>query len=270
VWPFTEDPEDLEDIIDRIEDLYDAEDLEGVKRELRRGRKSFPDDLDLREWEAIIAADEERFEEALALLEVIVRVDPERFTAVIERARVLHELGRFKEALQRFEALERNPMLDDEPGDRAWLHHMKGSCLDRLGRNDEADAEFRKAAALDPEEYPRPPRLSLKAFEKVVEEALDSIPEKLDAYVRQIAVAIRDYPTAEDPDPFLLGLYEGVPRTERSHELRDHLDQIFIYKRNLEIEFPDIDELRDEIRKTVIHEVGHHFGLGEEDMGEYA
>jgi predicted Zn-dependent protease with MMP-like domain len=108
----------------------------------------------------------------------------------------------------------------------------------------------------------------------VVRASLEEVPQALRSYLENVVVEALDYPRTPPveagTDPFLLGLYVGVPRTERTQEVRDHLDRIFIFKRNLEIEFPSRADLREEIRKTVIHEIAHHFGLGEEDMGEYA
>ena len=77
----------------------------------------------------------------------------------------------------------------------------------------------------------------------------------------------------------VMRILEGVERqfeqfrqiqAERTHEVEDHLDQVFIFKRNLEIDFPDPDELREEIRKTVVHEIAHHFGMTDDEMGDYA
>ncbi len=154
--------------------------------------------------------------------------------------------------------------------ERAEIHFENACELDRQGHTEDADEEFRHAAALAPEEFRAPLRLGRRTFEKIVAESLDSIPERFDQYLRQVVVTVHDYPDETDALPDLLGLYVGIPRTERSHEFRDHLDRVFIFKRNLEIDFPDPDELREEIRKTVVHEIAHHFGMTDEEMGEYA
>jgi predicted Zn-dependent protease with MMP-like domain len=183
----------------------------------------------------------------------------------------LVEEGRFARALAAVEEILGGPgrrLL--EPEEEAWLRFERGSCLDRAGREAEADAELARAAALAPEEFPLPLRLEAAAFDRLVAEALDSLPERFDPYLRQVVVAVRDYPARGDPDPHILGLYVGVPRTERGPGQEEHLDQVFIFKRNLELMVRDAAELREEIRKTVVHEIAHHFGLGEEDMGEYA
>ena len=188
----------------------------------------------------------------------------------LDEVEALVEEGRFAEVLAAVDALLESARGHLDPDEEAWLRFERGACLDRAGKTAEADKELRRAAALAPEEFPLPLRLEAEAFERLVADSLDSLPERFDAYLGQVVVAVRDYPGGEDPDPHLLGLYVGVPRTERGPELEETLDRIFIFKRNLELAVWDRAELREEIRKTVVHEVAHHFGLGEDDMGEYA
>jgi predicted Zn-dependent protease with MMP-like domain/Flp pilus assembly protein TadD len=260
---------DAADAIDAVAELCAAGEIDRAWRELRRAKRLLPGDPEVREWEATLLAEEERFAEALALAEEILVGDPGSYPAASLRCEVLMELGRFEDALAGLEAMASSPDLELEPDEEAWIHFEKGRCLDRLEREEEADREFELAAQLAPDECPLPPRLSPGEFDALVEEALDSIAPEFDPYLQQVAVAVQDYPPA-DAEPFLLGLYVGVPRTERAHDEVDHLDRVFIFKRNLETEFPGREALREEIRKTVIHEIAHHFGFGEEDMGEYA
>lgn len=97
-------------------------------------------------------------------------------------------------------------------------------------------------------------------FEDHVRAALDSLPAEFAHALTNVAVVVED----ENPDdPDLFGLYEGVPLTERGDDAGTLPDRIAIYRRPLEQEFPDPHELRREIRITVLHEIGHYFGLGE-------
>jgi predicted Zn-dependent protease with MMP-like domain len=260
--------ESLEDILARLEELYDGGQLDKARKELRRARRDHPHDLTLLEWDATLASDEERYGEALELLDEVLAAEPDRPFARREKVAVLMGLGRFAEALRLLEEIGA-----DHAGEAAY-HFDRALCLDRSGRNDEADREFREAERLDSEEFRRPARLSHADFQKAAREAIDEIPEGLKKYLDNVIVEVLDYPVSppvdEGFDPNLLGLYVGVGRTERTQESRDHLDRIFIFKRNLEIAFPARAELKEEIRKTVIHEIAHHFGLGEEDMGDYA
>jgi predicted Zn-dependent protease with MMP-like domain len=260
--------ETVDDILDRLRSLYDEGDAEKAAKELRRARKLHPTDPTFLEWEATFANDAGRYAEALEFLQEVLAAEPERPFARREKVNSLMGLGRFAEALVVLEGIG-----PDNAGDAAY-HFDRASCLDRLGRAEEADVSFRKAARLDAEGFPRPLRLSREEFDEVVEAAMEEVPETLRPYLENVVLEVDEYPRSPplDPgiDPYLLGLYLGVPRTERTQDLRDHLDRVFIFKRNLEIEFPRRDDLRAEIRKTVIHEIAHHFGLGEEDMGGFA
>ncbi|MEP6893865.1 MAG: metallopeptidase family protein [Gaiellaceae bacterium] len=102
-------------------------------------------------------------------------------------------------------------------------------------------------------------------FENHVRAALDSLPPDVAVALRNLAVVVEDE-NAEDPD--LFGLYEGVPLPERGDDAGALPDRIAIYRRPLEAEFPDRRELEREIRITVLHEIGHYFGLDEERLAE--
>ena len=98
-------------------------------------------------------------------------------------------------------------------------------------------------------------------FDEHVRAALDELPPDLAAALENIAVVVEDE-NPEDPD--LLGLYHGVPLPERGDMAGVLPDTISIYRIPLEESFPDPIELREEIRITVLHELGHYFGLDED------
>ena len=106
----------------------------------------------------------------------------------------------------------------------------------------------------------------MSSFEEHVRAALDSLPSHLAAALENVAVVVEDeHP--EDPD--LLGFYEGVPLPERGERYAGALpDRIAIYRLPLEDSFPDADELQEEIRITVLHELAHYFGIDEERLDE--
>ncbi len=102
-------------------------------------------------------------------------------------------------------------------------------------------------------------------FDALVDEALDGIPAELADLVRNVVVLVE----AEAPpdDPGLLGLYDGVALTERTFDMLPQLpDRIFIYRNNLLDMCATEEELVDEVRITVVHEVAHHFGIGEDRL----
>jgi len=121
-------------------------------------------------------------------------------------------------------------------------------------------------------------RMSAQEFEDVVGDALDRIPADLAEAMDNVVVLVQDEPdpemlTAEDYDeaglPTLLGLYDGVPLTERDESWSMVLpDRILIFRGPLERWCTSREELVEEIMVTVIHEVAHHFGIPDERLHE--
>jgi predicted Zn-dependent protease with MMP-like domain len=104
-------------------------------------------------------------------------------------------------------------------------------------------------------------------FEEHVRAALDSLPPQLAAALENVAVVIED---ANPEDPDLFGLYDGTPLPERTSLTSGRLpDRIAIYRLPLEDEFGHDPELLErEIRITVLHELGHYFGIEEDRIAE--
>ncbi len=105
-------------------------------------------------------------------------------------------------------------------------------------------------------------------FEAAVGDALDLIPDELARLMSNVAVLVADEPADDEPE--LLGLYEGVPLTERDGwwDAGSLPDRITIFKGPLTRLYPDRDDLLDEIAVTVVHEVAHHFGIDDERLHE--
>lgn len=119
-------------------------------------------------------------------------------------------------------------------------------------------------------------KLSRKRFEALVLAALDGIPEPIRARMDNVDVVIEDAQTPEqreamdlDPDELLFGLYEGTPLIERGI-VSDPLmpDKITIFKRALEEACTTEEEITEEVRRTIVHEVAHHFGFDETRLAE--
>ncbi|MEA2784667.1 MAG: hypothetical protein QOF71_771 [Candidatus Eremiobacteraeota bacterium] len=119
--------------------------------------------------------------------------------------------------------------------------------------------------------------LTRTEFERVVREALDSLPKRFADMVENVVIAVEEEPNREDLASFepddddeteeeLLGIYRGVPLTERSHDMQLMPDEIAIFRGPINRVTRTREEAVDEVRETVIHELGHYFGLGDEEM----
>jgi len=112
-------------------------------------------------------------------------------------------------------------------------------------------------------------------FKSLVEEAIDTIPRRFAREVRNLAIVIEDRPSDDllremeiEPPDTVLGLYQGVPLTERQWSYGNSLpDRITLYQRTIEDECgEDEDEVVVAIGETLIHELGHYFGLSEDEI----
>jgi predicted Zn-dependent protease with MMP-like domain len=109
-----------------------------------------------------------------------------------------------------------------------------------------------------------------KRFEKLVEQSLDLLPEVFRSRLTNVAIIIEDAPP-EEPDrgSLLLGLFHGVPRTEKSVFYAAPPDHIYLYQKNIEAVCLSDEEIRQQVRATLLHELGHYFGLSESELRDF-
>jgi predicted Zn-dependent protease with MMP-like domain len=114
-----------------------------------------------------------------------------------------------------------------------------------------------------------------RPFDELVAVALDAIPEPFASALGEIAIVIADEPSAEQraengigEDETLYGLYEGVPRTEWGADWAPFPNRITLFRLPLEEDFADPEDLADEVRITVIHELAHHLGIDDDRLSE--
>ena len=108
----------------------------------------------------------------------------------------------------------------------------------------------------------------------MVDEALESLPKRFADLVENVLIAVEEEPTAEDLDSIedaddgseLLGIYRGVALTERTHDMPLLPDEIAIFRGPINRIASTREEAVREVRETVIHELGHYFGLHDEEM----
>ena len=112
-----------------------------------------------------------------------------------------------------------------------------------------------------------PVDLDAPAFDAMVERALDDLPDDLARLVENVVVLVEDDAPADDPD--LLGLYDGLALTERQANHTGFLpDRILLFRGPLLDVADSVEELEEEVRITVVHEVAHHFGLDDARLHE--
>lgn len=112
-------------------------------------------------------------------------------------------------------------------------------------------------------------------FEELVAGALDAIPEPFASALDEVAIVVGDEPTSTQlretglgPNEGLYGLYEGIPRTEYAADWAFMPNKITLFRTALLEDFPDPEELEHEVWVTVIHELAHHLGIGEDRLHE--
>ncbi|MFY9718257.1 MAG: metallopeptidase family protein [Candidatus Cybelea sp.] len=117
--------------------------------------------------------------------------------------------------------------------------------------------------------------LTRSEFEEVVSEALESLPQQFAELIENVIVTVEEEPTDEDLESTededddaseLLGIYRGVALTERSHDMPLLPDEIAVFRGPINRVTGKRSEAVHEVRETVIHELGHYFGLDDEEM----
>jgi predicted Zn-dependent protease with MMP-like domain len=106
--------------------------------------------------------------------------------------------------------------------------------------------------------------LSTPEFEQLVNAALDQIPAELLSMIDNCVILVEDDPPADLPDT--LGLYSGIPLTERGTTYSGLPDTILIFRRPILAMCTSMEEVVDEVRITVVHEIAHHFGIDDERL----
>ncbi|GAB2565150.1 metallopeptidase family protein [Kribbella endophytica] len=109
--------------------------------------------------------------------------------------------------------------------------------------------------------------MSRADFEVLVAEALDEVPPELAGLIDNVAVFVEDDAPPSDPD--LLGIYEGIPLTERGNWYGGVLpDRITIYRNPTLAICETVEDVVDEVNITVVHEIAHHFGIDDARLHE--
>jgi len=149
-------------------------------------------------------------------------------------------------------------------GNDAATWNLLGRVRTWLKRRD-ATVAFQRAAALDPDSFVIPVRVSHDRFTGLAERALAEVPDTFQAQMTNTMIVVDDLPDIESvregEDPDLLGLYEGATVLEQGLP-----ERIVLYQRNHENISDTERELARQVRETMRHEIGHHFGMAEDEL----
>ncbi len=204
------------------------------------------------------------------ILRELLRDDPGFGPAWGCLALVLFRTMRFEEARAAVHAA----LADEDTS--AEAHLVRGLLLERTGNHAGADACFARAAELDPDRHPQPIRLTREQFDHEVQEAVALLPPDFRKHLDHVPLLVDDVPSdavlegaGEVADPELLGLFEGQSLADPVSDLGGSVPQvprIHLFQRNLERFAADEEELVEQIRITLFHELGHYLGFDEEGL----
>lgn len=253
--------------------------------------------------QAYEALEETRFQEALDMGREALEADPESAPGHYLCGAALAEMRHAEEAIPYLRlALELDP---DYPDARFCLasaqfsichftaarhelkkvlksekrladaHYSLGLCLEREREFAAADESMARAVELAPDRFHAPFRVDRRQFDEIVLKAVALLPSYFRDYLKNIPVLVDDLPTEDllfsvEPllDPEIFGLFSGTPLLERS--LMDTVpaepDRIHLFQRNIERYCPGRERLLEEIRVTLLHEIGHAMGLDDEGL----
>lgn len=182
-----------------------------------------------------------------------------------ERGLLLFDLCRFKEAEALFSLLVRRL---PEP-DNAWSHHQLGLVLEMLGNQTAAEREFAWAQKLAPEQFRAPLPVSADAFVQLVGQQVAQLPRASLEDLKLVRLELSDLPLVEDLtvedsplSPTIVGLFRGLPLGVAGSEPRS----IVLYRKNLLRLATTMEELKMQIRTTLLHELGHVRGEDDDEL----
>lgn len=186
-------------------------------------------------------------------------------------AECAYALGQPEEALDLFYTLE-----PEEKEEQAQLLWARGLCYDHLGKTPRADRCFQEAAQLMPGYFEVPISITPEETEVLVTSIAEEMPAALRATFEEVPVVIQDLPSLElirssngEVHPDTLGLYVGTHLKDRSHLDPPGLPPtIYLFRRNIERIADDSESLEEQVRITLLHELGHHLGFEEDDLDE--
>lgn len=272
----TDQPPSVEAVFSAARDAYLLGDFATAVSEAQRGLAlvgdvpgEANDELRACGWMALAATHVEVGENdaALEYLRLVYTVYPDDGEAMYFEARARidsWELAAAEELLRR---------CDVPPELRGAVTYHRAMAVELQERFDEVDELYERAASLDPEYCPRPVRMGEDEARDMLRGLVQSFPSDVRAVLDNATIEIVEVPDRKvdwtpHGGPLLLGLYLGVPIGERDQMSVGMPERVRIFKRNIERVASDLAELREQLRLTLLHEVGHHLGWDEDDLAE--
>jgi predicted Zn-dependent protease with MMP-like domain len=259
----------LDKFYTRIEEHWEKNRLEEAVKIAAEAAEKLPYEADPHLWLGDLHFELDEWDTALVHYMKALELDDGLIEAMTSIAMIQFERCQFGDAAE---------LVDKALGiDPEWAegNYLKALLLEREGKFSNADRYLKKAYHGDPEMYPEPVKFSRDRFDEIVEEALEGLTPKVRDFIKNVAVIVEQVPEthdllAADPhlSPHILGLFRGTAATEKSFDSAwsQMPSQIVLYQRNLEHFCQEEEELVEQIRITLLHEVGHYLGLDEADL----
>ncbi len=266
--PLDPDDDEVDALLTAAEEALDAGDIDKALDLLEEPAQADDADPDVRAMFGLALYYAGEYEDAFEWLEEAVATDPDD----VESRGALGVCHFFRlESLTAEKELRR--ALLTEP-DWAEAHHWLGRVLEWRGRYPEAMIEFQRAWQHDKEHYPVPERLDEDELDGVVHDAIEPLPPRIKRALDDVAILVEEYPSEEllkesDPPlpPDLLGLFTGTSFAERTSTSSGvQPGTIHVFRRNIEHFGGARAEVVDELRVTLLHEIGHALGMDEEEL----
>lgn len=244
---------------------------EGALRAARKARTADPSDAEARYAIGAALLDLGAAERALPELAAAAKALPNDPDVAGDLGVALFQCARFAEAER---SLESACSLGSDVG---YVWFARAVCLERRGDKAKARTALERAHALAADEFPAPVRIAPRELERMAAAVLDELPPELGERLAGVPIRIDEFPSDEllaesvgELDPTILGAFLGVPYPEQVSVGGGSVlpETIVLYRRNIELSCADEDEVREQVRITLLHEIGHWLGLDEDDLAD--
>ena len=266
----------IEQRIDELADLLvDGETDEVIRgsREVVERCRGLPDEArDALTIEATLLigdAHTARFEddEALRAYAAVLEIEPDAPEALYGEGRLRFLRWEFERAAVLFKGC------DGAPPDIAGPARYHEAVLAQFeGRDDDATRMFQEAEALDPDGCPRPIPSTEQEVLALLDDTVALLPDDVTAALDNVVFDVVDLPdlavVGKETAPTTLGLYTGSPISEAHNSVQFLPTTIHVFRKNIERIAHDRDHLMEELRVTILHEIGHHLGWDDHDLEE--